>query len=47
VSDSYGIKGFPTNVIIDQNGLIQYASTGIGPNNKVNLQKEINKLLIK
>ena len=44
VSDSYGIKGFPTNVIIDQNGLIQYASTGIGPNNKVNLQKEINKL---
>ena len=47
VSDSYGIKGFPTNVIIDQNGLIQYASTGIGPNNKANLQKEINKLLIK
>lgn len=47
VSDSYGIKGFPTNIIIDQNGLIQYASTGIGPNNKVNLQKEINKLLIK
>ena len=47
VSDSYGIKGFPTNVIIDQNGLIQYASTGIGPNNKVSLQKEINKLLIK
>ena len=47
VSDSYGIKGFPTNVIIDQNGLIQYASTGIGPNNKVNLLKEINKLLNK
>lgn len=47
VSDSYGIRGFPTNVIIDQNGLIQYASTGIGPNNKVNLQKEINKLLNK
>lgn len=47
VSDSYGIKGFPTNIIIDQNGLIQYASTGIGPNNKVNLLKEIDKLLIK
>lgn len=47
VSDSYGVKGFPTNVIIDQNGLIQYASTGIGPNNKVNLLKEINKLLNK
>ena len=47
VSDAYGIKGFPTNIIIDQNGLIQYASTGIGPNNKVNLLKEIDKLLIK
>jgi len=47
VSDSYRIKGFPTNIIIDQNGLIQYASTGIGPNNKANLLKQINKLLIK
>ncbi len=47
VSDSYGIKGFPTNLIIDQNGIVQYLSTGIGPNNKANLQKEIKNLLIK
>jgi peroxiredoxin len=47
VSDSYGVKGFPTNLIIDQNGIIQYVSTGIGPNNKANLLKEINNLLIK
>ena len=47
VSDSYGVKGFPTNLIMDQNGIIQYVSTGIGPNNKSNLQKEINNLLIK
>ena len=47
ISESYGIKGFPTNVIIDQIGVIQYVSTGIGPNNKANLQKEIKNLLIK
>ena len=44
-ADSYGVKGFPTNVIIDQNGIIHYVSTGIGPNNKENLQKAINQLL--
>jgi peroxiredoxin len=47
VSDSYGIKGFPTNLIIDQNGIVQYVSTGVGPNNKANLQKGINNLIIK
>lgn len=47
VSDSYGVKGFPTNLIIDQFGIVQYVSTGIGPNNIVNLQKEIKNLLIK
>jgi peroxiredoxin len=46
-ADSYGVKGFPTNVIIDQNGKIHYVSTGIGPSNKENLQKAINELLIK
>ena len=46
-TDSYGVKGFPTNVIIDQNGKIHYVSTGIGPSNKENLQKAINELLIK
>jgi peroxiredoxin len=46
-ADSYGVKGFPTNVIIDQNGIIHYVSTGIGPNNKESLQKAINELLIK
>jgi peroxiredoxin len=44
-ADSFAVKGFPTNVIIDKNGIIQYVSTGIGPNNKDNLQKEINSLI--
>ena len=47
VADSYGIKVFPTNVIIDQNGLVKYVSSGIGPNNKANLLREINALLTK
>ena len=47
ISDSYQIKGFPTNLIIDKNGIVQYSSTGIGPNNKANLQKEIINLLNK
>ena len=47
VSDSYAVKGFPTNLIIDQNGIVKYVSTGIGPNNIANLQKEIKNLLIK
>jgi len=45
-ADSYGVKSFPTNVIIDQNGIIQYVSVGVGPNNKENLQKTIKELLI-
>lgn len=47
IADSYGIQGFPTNLIIDKNSIIQYVSTGVGPNNKANLQREINKQLIK
>ena len=43
----YNIKGFPTSVIIDQQGIIQYVSMGIGPNNKERLAEEINKLMIK
>ncbi len=47
LSDSYGVTGFPTNVIIDQNGIFQYVSKGIGPNNKANLQRKLTSLLIK
>jgi peroxiredoxin len=43
----YNIKGFPTSVIIDQQGIIQYVSMGIGPNNKERLAEEINKLLMR
>ncbi len=44
-AQSYQIKGYPTNIIIDKSGVIQYVSTGVGPNNKENLQKAIKQLL--
>ena len=44
-AQTYQIKGYPTNIIIDQSGVIQYVSTGVGPNNKENLQKAIKQLL--
>jgi peroxiredoxin len=46
VSDAFGVKGFPTNAIIDQNGVIQFISTGVGPNNKANLLQRLNTLLV-
>lgn len=45
VIETYGVKSFPTNIIIDQNGMIQFVSSGVGPNNKSNLKREINSLL--
>ena len=44
-AQTYQIKGYPTNLIIDKSGVIQYVSTGVGPNNKENLQKAIKQLL--
>jgi peroxiredoxin len=45
VIETYGVKSFPTNIIIDQNGMIQFVSSGVGPNNKSNLEREITSLL--
>lgn len=47
ISQSFGVTGFPTNLIIDQNGIIQYVSLGIGPKNKESLFNEINQLINK
>ena len=47
MASSYHVKGYPTNIILDKSGVIQFVSTGVGPNNKTNLQREINKQLIK
>jgi peroxiredoxin len=43
----FNVSGYPTNIIINQEGIIQYVSLGVGPNNKERLTEEIKKLLIK
>jgi peroxiredoxin len=43
----FNVSGYPTNIIINQEGIIQYVSLGVGPNNKERLTEEINKLLLK
>jgi peroxiredoxin len=43
----FNVSGYPTSIIINQDGIIQYVSLGVGPNNKERLIDEINKLLIK
>jgi peroxiredoxin len=45
VAEVFGIKGYPTNLIIDQKGIVQYVSTGIGPDNQFLLKKQISKAL--
>jgi peroxiredoxin len=45
--NEYSISAFPTNIVIDQNGIIQYSVMGIGPNNSNNLMNTINELLKK
>jgi hypothetical protein len=45
VINDYSISAFPTNMVIDQNGIIQYSVMGIGPNNSNNLMNTINELL--
>jgi peroxiredoxin len=43
----FNVSGYPTSIIINQEGIIQYVSLGVGPNNKERLTEEINKLLLK
>jgi len=43
ISDNYGVKGFPTHVIIDKDSIIRHHS--LGPTTMSNLEKSIEKLL--
>ncbi len=43
--ESYGIDIFPANIVIDKDGVIQFSTIGIGPNNIKNLDTTISKLL--
>jgi len=46
VATQFGVDGFPTSVVIDQNGLIRYISLGVGPQNKEKLAEAIRSLII-
>jgi peroxiredoxin len=41
VATKFGVDGFPTSVVIDQNGVVRYISLGVGPENKANLAEAI------
>ena len=43
----FNVSGYPTSIIINKEGIIQYVSLGVGPNNTERLTEEINKLLLK
>ncbi len=46
VATQFGVTGFPTSVVIDQNGVIRYMSLGVGPENKEKLAAAIRLLII-
>ncbi|MEY3048892.1 MAG: hypothetical protein RL365_930 [Bacteroidota bacterium] len=43
----FNVRGYPMSIIINKEGIIQYVSLGVGPNNKERLTEEINKLFLK
>ena len=46
VATQFGVSGFPTSIVIDQNGVIRYISLGVGPENKEKLAAAIRLLII-
>lgn len=46
VATQFGVDGFPTSVVIDQEGVIRYISLGVGPQNKEKLAEAIRSLII-
>lgn len=46
IAKLYGIRIYPTHVIIDREGIVRFVKVGYHPNIKSILEKEIQKLLI-
>jgi thiol-disulfide isomerase/thioredoxin len=47
VNQDYGVKGIPTAVLIDQNGVVRLIKVGSGPANAQAIEKQIEELLEK
>jgi thiol-disulfide isomerase/thioredoxin len=45
--NSFGVKGYPTNIVVDQSGKYAFYATGSFPGIKDVLESEIQKLLVK
>ena len=45
LADKYGVRSFPTHVIIDQQGMVYFHTSGLAMNTVYWLQKSINELL--
>lgn len=43
VVESYGVFGYPTHIVIDPEGIVQYVSSGYGPNSISQLENQIKK----
>lgn len=47
IASTYGVTGYPTHIVIDQDAKIAYSTTGYGPNTVGSLEKTIEQLLKK
>jgi peroxiredoxin len=45
IADNYGVKFFPTHVVIDKGSVIRYYTTGLSPTTMTDLEKSIEMLL--
>jgi len=45
ISDKFGVTSFPTNMIVDKEGIVQYYSTGYLKNISEKMSEKINQLL--
>jgi peroxiredoxin len=41
ISKAFGVDGFPTNIVIDKNGIIQYRSSGLSENTISEIERKI------
>ena len=45
IADKYGVKGYPTHVVIDKTGIIKFSTLGLAPNTIAWIQKSIDESL--
>lgn len=46
ISDRYGVKGYPTHVVIDKNGKVKFSTIGLAMNTVSYIKKSIDEALV-